>query len=84
MNLRAIPDLVVAGCPVPLVFGEGRFESGVAAKVLREFAQDPFSYLDEAGEKSILDVFSGLRPLRSVGIGFPIHTRTWGEGAKYP
>ena len=30
-------------------FGKGQFESGVAAKALREFAQDPFPYLD--GEK---------------------------------
>jgi hypothetical protein len=41
-HLRAIPDLVAAGRAVPLVFGKGQFESGVAALMLREFAQDPF------------------------------------------
>ena len=41
-HLRAIPDLVAAGRAVPLVFGKGQFESGVAAMMLREFAQDPF------------------------------------------
>jgi hypothetical protein len=34
----------LAAIPVPLVFGKGQFESGVAAKVLREFAQDPFPH----------------------------------------
>jgi hypothetical protein len=43
-HLRAIPDLVAAGRAVPLVFGKGQFESGVAAMMLREFAQDPFPY----------------------------------------
>jgi len=52
VNLRAIPDLVVAGRAVPLVFGKGQFESGVAAKVLREFAQDPFPYLRRPCQKN--------------------------------
>ena len=39
---------VVLSIPVPLVFGKGQFESGVAAMMLREFAHDPFAYLDEA------------------------------------
>jgi len=32
----------------------------MAAKVLREFAQDPFPYLDEAGKKKMKDAQSGL------------------------
>jgi hypothetical protein len=44
------------GCGGPryAAFGKGLFESGVAAKVLREFAQDPFSYLDEAQKKNMI------------------------------
>jgi hypothetical protein len=34
----------LAAIPVPLVFGKGQFESGVAAMMLREFAQDPFPH----------------------------------------
>jgi len=49
-----------AAIPVPLVCGKGQFESGVAAKVLREFAQDPFPYLDEAGKKKMMAAHSDL------------------------
>jgi hypothetical protein len=51
---------IIAAIPVPLVFGKGQFESGVAAKVLREFAQDPFPYLDEAGKKNMIAAHSAL------------------------
>ncbi len=37
---------IIAAIPVPLMFGKGEFESGVATKVLMDFAQDPFPYLD--------------------------------------
>jgi hypothetical protein len=45
---------------VPLVFGKGQFESEVAAKVLREFTQDPFPYLDEAEKKKMMAAHSDL------------------------
>jgi hypothetical protein len=51
---------IIAAIPVPLVFGKGQFESGVAAKVLREFAQDPFPYLDEAEKKKMMAAHSAL------------------------
>ena len=51
---------IIASIPVPLVFGKGQFESGVAAKVLREFAQDPFPYLDEAEKKKMMTAHSDL------------------------
>jgi hypothetical protein len=51
---------IIAAIPVPLVFGKGQFESGVAAKVLREFAQDPFPYLDEAEKKKMMAADSAL------------------------
>jgi len=48
------------GGPPCAAFGKGQFESGVAAKVLREFAQDPFPYLDEAGKKNMIAAHSAL------------------------
>jgi hypothetical protein len=51
---------IIASIPVPLVFGKGQFESGVAAMMLREFVQDPLPYLDEAGKKSMIAAHSGL------------------------
>ena len=45
---------------MPLVFGKGQFERGVAAMMLREFAQDPFPYLDEAGKKKMMAADSAL------------------------
>ena len=45
---------------MPLVFGKGLFESGVAAKILRGFAQDPFPYLDDAGKKNMMAAHSSL------------------------
>jgi hypothetical protein len=42
------------------VCGKGQFESGVAAMMLREFAQDPFPYLDEAGKKNMIEAESAL------------------------
>ena len=50
----------MAAIPVPLLFGKGQFESGVAAMMLREFAHDPFPYLDEAGKKNMMAAHSGL------------------------
>jgi len=35
-------------------FGKGQFESGVAAKVLREYAADPFPYLDDAEKMKMM------------------------------
>ena len=51
---------IIASIPVPLLFGKGQFESGVAAMMLREFAQDPFPYLDEAGKKNMIAADSAL------------------------
>jgi hypothetical protein len=51
------------GCGGPrcAAFGKGLFESGVAAKVLREFAQDPFPYLDEAEKKQMMSAQEAQR-----------------------
>jgi hypothetical protein len=45
---------------VPLVFAKGQFESGVAAKLLNEFAEDPYPYLDETAKKKMTTAHSDL------------------------
>ncbi len=51
---------VIAAIPVPFKFDKGQFESGVATKVLMEFAADPFPYLDEAMKRQMTAVNSDL------------------------
>jgi hypothetical protein len=51
---------IIASIPVPLVFAKGQFESGVAAKVLRDFAQDPFPYLDSEARAKMTAAHSAL------------------------
>jgi hypothetical protein len=36
---------IIASIPIPLVFGKGNFETGVAAKLLAQYAADPLPYL---------------------------------------
>ena len=43
-----------------VVVDEGEFENGVATVMLREFAKDPFPFLDEAGKKKMVAARSGL------------------------
>jgi hypothetical protein len=51
---------IIATIPVPLVFAKGQFENGVAAKLLNEFAADPYPYLDEAAKKKMTTAQSDL------------------------
>jgi hypothetical protein len=51
---------LVAALPRCAAFGKGQFESGVVSKMLREFAQDPFPYLDEAEKKNMIAADSAL------------------------
>jgi hypothetical protein len=51
---------IIAVIPVPFKFEKGQFESGLATKVLGEFAANPFPYLDEAGNKKMMAAQSGL------------------------
>jgi hypothetical protein len=51
---------IIAAIPVPMIFAKGHFESGVAAKVLNDFADEPFPYLDEATKKKMTAVHSAL------------------------
>ncbi len=52
---------VIATIPVPMVFGKGHFESGIAVKLLNDFAENPSPYLDEKGIKKMLGVQSDLQ-----------------------
>jgi hypothetical protein len=44
---------IIATIPIPLTFAKGQFKSGVAARLLNEFAADPYPYLDVAARKKI-------------------------------
>jgi hypothetical protein len=46
---------IIASIPIPLVFGKGSFESGVAAKMLAEYAADPFPHLETETKKKMTD-----------------------------
>jgi hypothetical protein len=50
-----IGDLIAA-IPVPMRFDKGDFESGVAVKILNDFAANPSPYLDEAGKEKLKTV----------------------------
>jgi hypothetical protein len=51
---------IIAAIPVPFEFGKGQFESGLATKVLRDYAADPFPYLDEVGKKKMTAIHADL------------------------
>ena len=51
---------IIASIPVPMVFAKGQFKSGVAAKLLNDFTEDPFPYLDEKTKKKMMTVQSAL------------------------
>jgi hypothetical protein len=51
---------IIATIPVPFVFDKGHFKSGLATKVLMDYAADPFPFLDEAGKKKMRMAHSDL------------------------
>jgi hypothetical protein len=51
---------IIATIPVPFVFAKDQFKSGLATKVLRDYATDPFPYLDEATKKKMTVAHSDL------------------------
>ena len=44
---------IIAVIPIPLVFGKGNFETGLAAKLLAEYAKDPLPFLDPESKKKM-------------------------------
>jgi len=51
---------IIAGIPIPFKFGKGVFEKGVAVKILNEYAENPYAYLDEKGKKQLVAVDAAL------------------------
>lgn len=51
---------LIAAIPVPMKFAKGDFESGVAVKILNDFAENPSPYLDEETKKKLAAVNSML------------------------
>ncbi len=51
---------LIAAIPIPMIFGKEDFERGIAAKLLNDFAENPFPYLDEKTEKKLEEVNSML------------------------
>jgi hypothetical protein len=47
---------LIAAIPIPMVFGKEDFMRGVAAKILNDFAENPFPYLDEEAKKKMMAV----------------------------
>ena len=47
---------LIAAIPVPMVFGKGDFMSGVAAKLLNDYAENPCPYLDDETKKKLTAV----------------------------
>lgn len=47
---------LIAAIPIPMVFGKVDFERGIAAKILNDFAENPFPYLDEENKKELVVV----------------------------
>ena len=43
----------IAGIPIPLRFGKGDFETGLAAKLLALYAEDPLPFLDSESKKNL-------------------------------
>jgi hypothetical protein len=44
---------IIASIPIPLRFGKGDFESGMAAKLLALYAEDPLPFLDSESKKKM-------------------------------
>ena len=51
---------IIAAIPVPMLFGKDDLQRGVAAKILNDYAENPFPYLDEATQKKLTAVNSAL------------------------
>ena len=51
---------LIAGIPVPLVFGKGDFKTGLAAKLLTLFAEDPLPFLDSELKKKLTAAYRVL------------------------
>jgi hypothetical protein len=51
---------IIAGIPMPFVFVPDYFQTGIAAKVLRLYVEEPLPYLDDEMKKRMATVQSDL------------------------
>jgi len=51
---------IIATIPLPFVFAKDQFRSGLATKVLLDYAEDPYPYLDDAAKKKMTMAQSDL------------------------
>lgn len=51
---------IIAGIPMPFIFAPDYFQTGIAARVLRLFVEEPEPYLDDAMKKKMATVQSDL------------------------
>jgi hypothetical protein len=70
---------IIASIPVPFVFDKGQFKSGLATKVLTDYAADPFPFLDETTRKKMKAAHSDLlRKFTDLALDEPATVR-WQE-----
>ena len=48
---------IIGGIPIPLRFAKGDFESGVAARALAQYGEDPWPFLDAETRKQMSSVY---------------------------
>jgi hypothetical protein len=73
---------MIAGIPIPFVFAPDYFQSGIAAKVLRLYVEEPLPYLDDAMKKKLATVQSDLlRKFTDIAFGESAESR-WRESQR--
>jgi hypothetical protein len=73
----------IASIPIPLIFAKGEFESGVAAKRLAQYAEDPLPFLDSVTKKKLNEAYRELwRKFEDIAFGESAQTRY--EAAMHP
>jgi len=73
---------IIAGIPIPLVFGKGSFETGVAAKLLAQYAADPLPYLDPESKKKMSPAYRMMwRKFEQLAFGASAEMR-WQESER--
>jgi hypothetical protein len=51
---------IIAQIPIPFKFGKGDFEKGIAVKILNNYAENPYAYLDDEDKKKLVGVDGAL------------------------
>lgn len=70
---------IIAGIPVPFIFGKGDFKGGVASRLLNLFAENPFLFFDDELKRKMAAVSRGVW-LKFEGLAFDAAaTARWQE-----